>query len=98
MSSKNINTIIAMIILAGVILLIVGLSYDIPSRKISFYTIEEYVGGDAYNAMIEASLLGGEISAAETCKAIYTVGGIITISIGFLTGTLKAIMNKKEEA
>ena len=56
MNRKNITIIAVIVVIAGLILLIIGLNYDIPSKKFYFSSIEEYVGGDAYNAMIEASL------------------------------------------
>ena len=62
------------------------------AKKFYFSSIEEYVGGDAYNAMIEASLRGGEIAAAKTSKTMYLCGGIITMAIGILievSGTAK---------
>ena len=84
MNKKNIIFVAAIVVIAGLILLIVGLNYDIPSKKFYFSSIEEYVGGDAYNAIIEASLRGGEIAAAKTSKTMYICGGIITMAIGIL--------------
>lgn len=81
---KGINVLMLIVMIVGVILLIVGLSYEIPSRTFSFYGLEKYVGGDAYNAIIESSLRGGEISGAMVSKAVYICGGIITMSIGAL--------------
>lgn len=92
MNRKNITIIAVIVVIAGLILLIIGLNYDIPSKKFYFSSIEEYVGGDAYNAMIEASLRGGEIAAAKTSKTMYICGGIITMAIGILievSGTAK---------
>ena len=92
MNKKNIIFVAAIVVIAGLILLIVGLNYDIPSKKFYFSSIEEYVGGDAYNAMIEASLRGGEIAAAKTRTTMYICGGIITMAIGILievSGTAK---------
>lgn len=103
MDRKNIIFVAAIVVIAGLILLIVGLNYDIPSKKFYFSSIEEYVGGDAYNAMIEASLRGGEIAAAKTSKTMYICGGIITMAIGILievSGTAKKeenTENKKTE-
>ena len=85
MDRKNIIFVAAIVVIAGLI-------YDIPSKKFYFSSIEEYVGGDAYNAMIEASLRGGEIAAAKTSKTMYICGGIITMAIGILievSGTAK---------
>ena len=73
MKKKIINLIVVII---GLILLIKGLTYEVPSREFSFYTIKEYVGGDAYNAIIESSIRGGEISGSIVAKAIYTCSGI----------------------
>ena len=46
----------------------------------------EYVGGDAYNYIVEASLRGGEISGALTAKAIYfgIAGILLILSLSFL--------------
>ena len=95
MNKKNIIFVAAIVVIAGLILLIVGLNYDIPSKKFYFSSIEEYVGGDAYNAMIEASLRGGEIAAAKTSKTMYICGGIITMAIGILIEVSEK--KKKEE-
>lgn len=48
--------------------------------------MQEYVGGDAYNFIIEASLRGGEISGALTAKAIYfaAAGILAVLSVSFL--------------
>lgn len=62
------------VLIVGIIFLIVGVFYQIPDREIP-WDYEEYVGGDAYNIMIEASIRGGEIAGATVTKAIYTVFG-----------------------
>ncbi len=58
-------------VVVAVILLCLGLFIKIPPKEISFRDVEEYVGGDAYNIQIEASLKGGEIAGAKTAKAVY---------------------------
>ena len=83
-TKKSINVLMLIVMIVGAILLIVGLSYSVPSRVFSFYDLKEYVGGDAYNVIIESSLRGGEISGAMISKAVYICGGIITMSIGAL--------------
>jgi hypothetical protein len=65
----------------GAILTIVGLVYPVPSREFSFYAITEYVGGDAYNASIEAAIRGGEIAGAQMAKAMYICGGVILTAL-----------------
>ena len=84
MEKKPLDIVMIIIFVIGAILLIVGLNYDIPSRTFWFYSIEKYVGGDAYNGIIEAAIRGGEISGAITAKAIYTCSGIITILLSLL--------------
>lgn len=92
--SKNIIMMIAtIVIIAGLILLIVGIKYDVPNRKFTFRTLEEYVGGDAYNAMIEASIRGGEIAAAKT---IYICSGTITMAIGLLISAIGTTQKKEK--
>lgn len=83
-SKKSLDIIMIIILIIGAILLIKGLSYEIPSREFSFYGIKEYVGGDAYNGIIESSIRGGEISGATSAKAIYICSGIITMALGLL--------------
>ena len=83
-TKSGIRGIMVIIIIIGLTLLIIGLVYEIPSREFYFSDLKKYVGGDAYNAIIEGSLRGGEISGAIISKAIYICSGIITMSIGFL--------------
>jgi hypothetical protein len=66
-------------IVIGITLIITSLAIEIPSRRFRFYEVEKYVGGDAYNASIEASIRAGEIAGASASKAIYRVGGSIIL-------------------
>ena len=68
----------------GIIMLIAGLGISTPSDYISSYSMTEYVGGDAYNFIIEASLRGGKIAAAQISKCIY-------ISVGLLIACVSAL-------
>ncbi len=78
------------VIVLGAILFIVGLFTQIPSKELTTYealddkysVIEEYVGGDAYNYMIGASLVGGEIAGAKTQKAVFISVGLLIICLG----------------
>ncbi len=78
------------IIVIGTILFIVGLFTQIPSKELTTYelladeysVIEEYVGGDAYNYIIGASLVGGEIAGAKTQKAVFISAGLLIICFG----------------
>lgn len=83
MNKKTVST-IGLVIAAA--FLVFGFFMKVPEKKISFYASEddggyrEYVGGDAYNIQIEASLRGGEIAGAKTMKAVLlAAGGIIAI-------------------
>lgn len=59
-----------------------------------YSSIDEYVGGDAYNYIIGASLVAGKMSGAMVSKAIYIVGGFLCICLGILLEILhKAIQN-----
>lgn len=79
-------------IVVGLILFVVGLTIEIPSKELTTYSslsdkysvIEEYVGGDAYNYIIGASLVGGEIAGAKAQKAIFISMGSLIFVIGLL--------------
>ncbi len=61
-------------IILSVVFLVLAFTTQIPDKYIKSYgndKMQEYVGGDAYNFIIEASLRGGEIAGAQTTKAIY---------------------------
>ena len=61
-------------IILALLFFILALCTNPPGKHIASYgtgKMEEYVGGDAYNFIIEAALRGGEISGALTAKAIY---------------------------
>lgn len=86
--TKSSNNILMFIV--GIIIVIVGIAMlshnvNVPLDTFSFSSIKEYVGGDAYNAMIEASIRGGKISGAMAESAIYKVAGIITVCLGAIT-------------
>ena len=86
------------ILLAGVALLIVGLTLQVPGTYLTTYasldgaaidgdtasSIREYVGGDAYNYIIGASLVGAKISGLITAKAVYTAVGVLVICLGLI--------------
>lgn len=87
------------IIVIGIVLVCIGVFMPIPSKELSTYSfmaeegysvIEEYVGGDAYNFIIGASLVGGEISGAKAQKAIYTVAGLFFICAGMVISDIQA--------
>lgn len=77
-------------IILAVFFLIMGFVSAAPGKYIKSYgdgSMYEYVGGDAYNYIIEASLRGGEISGAKTARAIYfgAAGILLVLSVLFLS-------------
>lgn len=83
--SKKIRSILSILMLIiGGLLLLKGLSYEIPSREFNTYETEKYVGGDAYNYTIEASIRGGEIAGTTMAKSIYICSGIVIMSIALI--------------
>lgn len=82
-------------IIVSIILFCIGVFTNVPDKEIDFYGSDkytEYVGGDAYNFQIEASLKGGVIAGAKAEKAIYiSVSGLIFVI------SLFGLTNKKVE-
>lgn len=81
----------------GVLLVCIGLFMPVPSKELTTYSfmadegysvIEEYVGGDAYNYIIGASLIGGEIAGTKAQKAIFTVAGLLFICTSMVLADL----------
>lgn len=81
-----------LVMIIGLVLFIVGLFTKIPNKELTTYlglsdkcsVIEEYVGGDAYNYIIRASLVGGEIAGAKTQKAVFISVGSLIFVLGLL--------------
>lgn len=76
-------------IILAIVFLILGFTSTTPDKYIKSYgegKMYEYVGGDAYNYIIEAALRGGEIAGAKTARAVYfAVAGILfVLSVAFL--------------
>lgn len=59
-----------------------GESADYYEFDNHYSTIDEYVGGDAYNYIIGASLVAGKISGTMTVKAICIVAGVLCTCFG----------------
>lgn len=85
----------ALIIGAGVVCLLIALFFPVPGGHLTTYKslandsgnsyIEEYVGGDAYNYIIGASLIGGHIAGAMATKSLFAVGGLILLAMGIMS-------------
>lgn len=91
-------------IIISCILIIVGIAFPVPDKHIftssSSYVNgsdwgsewgEEYVGGDAYNIQIEASLKAGWVSGVLALKSVGVASGIILLML-----TLYAHSREKE--
>ena len=86
------------IIVVGLIMTIVGLLLSVPGTHLTtveeldgeirtadgtrYAAIEEYVGGDAYNLIIGAELVGNRISGTLAMKAVFIAVGIMISCIG----------------
>lgn len=89
------------ICIVGIVLFLVGIFTSVPGTELTTYkaldgekssytderysAIEEYVGGDAYNYIIGASLVGGRIAGAKAQKAIFISAGLLIASLGALS-------------
>lgn len=90
---------------AGALCLLVGLLFPMPGEDLTTYDlngaeyfhIEEYVGGDAYNYIVGACILGGHISGAMTVKAVFAVGGLALICVGVTVLAVFGTGMKKSE-
>lgn len=71
-------------VILSIILICYGFNISVPSDTIYLSASQEYVGGDAYNYIIESGLRGGEISGTITSKSIYIVGGCILLILSLV--------------
>ena len=71
-------------LVVGLVLLSAGLGTRIPSSYISSYSMTEYVGGDAYNFIVEAALRGGKIAGATVTKSLYIAAGLVIACVSAL--------------
>ena len=82
------------VIAAGIILITAGLMIAVPGDYLTTYEslggkdgysyIREYVGGDAYNYIMGASLVAGHISGTMAMKAVFIAVGALVTCIGLL--------------
>ena len=81
-------------LLVGIAAIVYGFSIKVPGSSLTTYSsmdgyrnysaIEEYVGGDAYNYIIGATLVGSRISAAMTSQTIFIAVGVLICCIGLI--------------
>ena len=60
----------------------------------TYTTIDEYVGGDAYNFIIGATLVGSMITGSMVTKALYISSGVIVSSMGLFLMSLDGEKNQ----
>ena len=95
-------------IIIGLVLAMMGLMTNIPddiirtgfmgrdNRDAGGY--QRYVGGDAYNFIIEASIRGGEIAGGRSARAIYLTGGMMVSTTSLIALGVALDKEKKHTA
>ena len=86
-------------VIAAVVLIIVGISTSVPEKYVyvssssSAYSASwesntgaQYLGGDAYNYIVEASLKAGYYNAMVLKKTLNIVGGVLLLFISVFFG------------
>lgn len=94
-------------IIAAIALAIFGLVFPVPEKhlRVSSYsynnnwmeTGEEYVGGDAYNYQMEASLKAGWVSGVLSMKAICTSSGVLLFFLILMAESHEKEIRKQNE-
>lgn len=94
------------IMILGLLLFIVGLSLKVPGTDLTTYSlldgtenyssIREYVGGDAYNYIIGASLVAGKIAGKIAMKSVFIATGLVIFTIGLIA--YSGLQNTKERS
>lgn len=97
----------ALVVLAGLAFVYFALTTPVPGTDLTTFTfldgmdnhstIKEYVGGDAYNYIIGASLVGARISGTMAANAIYLGFGALLISLGLFGLTAGKAPQKAQE-
>ena len=94
-------------ILTAIALVIFGLVFPVPKKhlRVSSYSYnnnwmeagEEYVGGDAYNYQMEASLKSGWVSGVLTMKAICASSGVLLFFLILMAESHEKEVRKQNE-
>ena len=98
-----------LLILAGLIIQIPGGALttleSLNGKSTDYYvfdnkysSIDEYVGGDAYNYIIGASLVAGKTAGAMAAKTICIVGGAMCVCLGLTLMMMRKKDNSNEIA
>lgn len=98
---KILKIAICLLMIASLTLFIVGISLKTPSSHLtdSYFGdsshIERYVGGDAYNYIIGANLVGAEITGVMIQKAVFIVSGVLLFFFGIALIGIKSYFDEK---
>lgn len=95
-------------IIMAIVLIIVGAVFPVPDKfvNVSSYSYDEnwfsdkgieYVGGDAYNYQMEASLKAGWVSGVLALKAVAVSSGILLLMITLYADSKEKALNKQTE-
>lgn len=94
-------------ILAAIALVIFGLAFPVPEKhlRVSSYSYNnnwmeagvEYVGGDAYNYQMEASLKAGWVSGVLAMKAICVSSGVLLFFLILMADSHEKEVRKQNE-
>jgi hypothetical protein len=88
--SKGIPT---FVLIVGIIMVCVGCLIPVPGEHLTTWSIladeensviEEYVGGDAYNYIIGANIVGSKICACTVVKGVFVALGVTLFCFGLL--------------
>lgn len=97
-------------IIIAIVLVVFGIAYPVPEKHVfvsssssAYYSewIEnkgaEYLGGDAYNYQVEASLKAGYMSGVLVMKALTFVCGILLFFLSLFSAAKCACVKKQTE-
>lgn len=96
-------------IILAIALIIFAIAFPMPEKHLrtSSYSYnspwtddsgEEYVGGDAYNYQMEASLKGGYMSGILAMKSITLVGGLLLLFLSLFSGIKCAAIENQTQS
>lgn len=105
-SGVKYSTVIGLV--AAALLIAAGIFISLPSKRLSVSSYNyypkwtdksgvEYVGGDAYNYQMEASLKAGYVSGVMAMKAVFIGSGVILLCVTFFTMYRFSVMDRQTE-
>ena len=95
---KEFRALAICLVVVGIVLLIQSATVKIPDDYMNYYgDVYKYVGGDAYNYIIEAQFRANEISTAKIIQVIYLVAGIAFLAVGVGVNVATFIPDKGEK-